>query len=88
MAMTLFNGVIADTPTTLTDRIKVSVPDLLANNRITYGPLPFDPIVSGEGGTRLPHAGDRAIVAVDEETGVQWVLAWHRDDTSLPPYPS
>src|SRR5436190_12470831 len=82
----ILNGVIADTPTKLTDKIKVSVPDLQTMSRQVYGPLPFDPIVSGRGGTRLPQAGDSAIVGVDEGTGRQWVIGWHRDDTTLPPY--
>lgn len=86
MSITLHNGVVADNPTTLTDKIRISVPDLLTNDRRVFGPLPFDPIVSGHGGTRLPQAGDRAVVGVDEGAGEQWVVSWHRDDTTLPPY--
>lgn len=54
--------------------------------RHVFGPLAFDPIVSGHGGTRLPHIGDSAIVGVDEGTGRQWVVSWHRDDDTPPPY--
>lgn len=86
MSLTLLNGVVADSPATLTDKIRISVPDLQSNTRQVFGPLPFDPIVSGHGGTRLPQAGDSAVVAVDEGTGDQWVVRWHRDDTTLPPY--
>lgn len=86
MTLQLYNGVVANTPVKLTDRIKVSVPDLSSEPRFTYGPLAFDPIVSGQGGTRLPHAGDTAVVGVDDETGDSWVVRWHRDDTALPPY--
>jgi hypothetical protein len=82
----LLNGQVADTPTALTDKIRVSVPDLTHPTRNTYGPLRFDPIVSGKGGTRIPQAGDSAIVGVDEETGEQWVVTWHRDDPTPPPY--
>lgn len=86
MTLQLYNGVVATTPIALTDRIKVSVPDLSTEPRFTYGPLAFDPIVSGQGGTRLPQAGDTAVVGVDDETGDSWVVRWHRDDTALPPY--
>lgn len=82
----IHNGVIADTPASLTDRIKVSVPDLTTMSRKVYGPLPFRPVVSGHGGTRLPQAGDKALLGVDEGTGEQWIVAWHRDDTTPPPY--
>lgn len=77
---------IADTPAKLTDHIRVSVPDLTLASRTTYGPLSFDPVVSGQGGTRIPQRGDRAVVGIDSETGVQWVLSWHRDDPTPPPY--
>jgi hypothetical protein len=86
MTVLLHNGVVADNPVNLTDRIRISVPDLTTMPRRVYGPLRFDPIVSGYGGTRLPRAGDRAVVGVDEGTGEQWVVSWHRDDTTPPPY--
>ena len=86
MPIYLLTGQIADTPTALTDRIRISVPGLQAMPRHTYGPLPFRPVVSGNGGTRLPHIGDRAIVGIDEDAGEQWVVEWHRDDTFPPPY--
>lgn len=82
----LLNGVIVDTPSALTDRIRVSVPDLVTMPRQTYGPLRFDPIVSGQGGTRIPQSGDTAVVGIDEGTGEQWVVRWHRDDATPPPY--
>jgi hypothetical protein len=88
MSLTLHNGVVASNPSTLTDRIKVAVPDMDSMSRIIYGPLPFSPLVSGTGGTRLPQVGDKAVVGIDEGTGEQWVIAWRRDDTTLPPYPS
>jgi hypothetical protein len=82
----LLNGEVAETPTTLTDRIIVSVPDIRTTTRQVYGPLPFDPIVSGQGGTRLPQVGDKAVVGIDEGTGEQWLVRWHRDDDTPPPY--
>lgn len=86
MSVLLLNGRIADTPVALTDRIRVSVPDLTSAARQVYGPLRYDPIVSGQGGTRIPQVGDTAVIGVDEGTGEQWVVAWHRDDTTAPPY--
>jgi len=86
LTVTLLSGVIVDTPVALTDRIRVSVPDLITVTRVTYGPLAFDPIVSGDGGTRLPQSGDRAVVGVDDARGDTWLANWHRDDTTLPPY--
>jgi microcystin-dependent protein len=86
MAIQLHNGVVADNPTALTDRIRVSVPDLTSADRKTFGPFAFDPIVSGGGGTRLPQRGDKAVIGIDDGTGEQWVVRWHRDDTSVPPY--
>jgi hypothetical protein len=86
MSLVLLNGVVASTPAALTDRVKIAVPDMLSMPRAVYGPLAFDPIVSGHGGTRLPQAGDKAVVAVDEGTGEQWIVRWHRDDTTVPPY--
>lgn len=88
MTVTLLNGEIADTPTTLTDRVRVSVPDLRTMPRRTYGPMPFDPIVSGTGGTRLPQAGDKALIGIDDARGEYWLVSWHRDDTWPPPYPT
>jgi hypothetical protein len=86
MTVTLYSGVVVSTPTTLTDTIKVSVPDLKAPDRRSFGPLRFNPTVSGSGGTRLPQAGDSALIGVDEETGGQWVVSWYRDDDTAPPY--
>lgn len=86
MTVNLHNGVVADTPAKLSDEIRVSVPDLYAMTRQVFGPLSFRPVVSGHGGTRLPQAGDRAIVGVDEGTGRSWLVGWHRDDDTLPPY--
>lgn len=86
MAIELHNGVVADTPVRLNDKIRVSVPDLASMPRHVYGPLPFRPVVSGQGGTRIPQAGDRAVVGVDEGSGEQWVVEWHRDDATDPPY--
>jgi len=86
MTLILHQGIVADTPTNLTDKIRVSVPDLMSMPRQVYGPLAFRPVVSGHGGTRLPQAGDRAVIGVEEGTGLTWVVAWHRDDPSLPPY--
>jgi hypothetical protein len=88
MTVNLYNGVIADTPTRLDDKIRVSVPDLKNLTRLVYGPLPFDPVVSGTGGVRLPQAGDRAVIGVDDASDVTWIVCWHRDDTSAPPYPT
>lgn len=88
MTVRLLNGMIADTPINLTDRIRVSVPDLKTTDRTVYGPYPFDPIVSGGGGTRLPQTGDKAVVGVDDASAVGWIICWHRDDTTAPPYPS
>ena len=86
MAVFLLNGVVADTPDKLTDEIRVSVPDLTTTARLTYGPLKFDPVVSGSGGVRIPNRGDKAVLGIDEETGDQWIVRWHRDDLTLPPY--
>lgn len=86
MKVTLLNGMIADTPVALTDRVRVSVPDLTLTTRQVYGPLRFDPIVSGQGGVRIPQRGDIAVVGVDEGTGDQWIVGWHRDDPTPPPY--
>jgi len=86
MTVILLNGIIVNTPVALTDRIRVSVPDLITVTRVTYGPLAFDPIVSGSGGTRLPQSGDRAVVGTDDAGGDPWLVSWHRDDTALPPY--
>lgn len=86
MAIVLYNGAVADTPVSLTDRIRVSVPDLKSADRKTFGPFAFDPIVSGSGGTRIPQRGDKAVIGIDEETGEQWIVRWHRDDTAVPPY--
>ena len=86
MSVILHNGEIADTPVKLTDKIRVSVPNLVQTTRKVFGPLSFDPVVSGQGGTRIPQRGDKAVVGVDEGTGVQWIVSWHRDDPALPPY--
>lgn len=79
-------GRIVDTPETLNDQIRVSVPNLTAPSRVTYGPMAFAPIVSGQGGTRIPNRGDIAIIAVDEGTDVPLVITWHRADPTAPPY--
>src|SRR4051794_21360543 len=86
MSITLYNGMVADTPSSLTDKIRVSVPDIYTMYRQVYGPLSFDPIVSGQGGTRIPQAGDKAVVGVDEENGDSWLFFWYRDDPTPPPY--
>lgn len=86
MPVQILNGIVSSTPEKLTDGIKVSVPDLRSMPRQVYGPLAFDPVVSGHGGTRLPQAGDTALVGVDEETGISWVVNWHRPDPTAPPY--
>jgi hypothetical protein len=88
MSLTLLNGVIADTPTRLDDKVRVSVPDLKTAARFTYGPLTFRPVVSGTGGVRLPQAGDRAVIGLDDSTDYSWIISWHRDDTTAPPYPT
>lgn len=79
-------GRIVDTPVSLTDLVRVSVPNLTIADRVTYGPMAFAPIVSGHGGTRLPQRGDTAVIAVDEGTDAPLVLSWHRDDDTAPPY--
>lgn len=86
MPILLYKGIVADTPATLIDKIRISVPDMRTMSRQVYGPLSFRPVVSGHGGTRLPQAGDSAVVGVEESTGESWVVEWHRDDTTPPPY--
>jgi hypothetical protein len=86
MTVIVISGAVVDTPTALTDRVRVSAPDLTLATRQTYGPFAFDPIVSGTGGTRLPQSGDRALVGLDSSSGDSWLIAWHRDDTTEPPY--
>jgi hypothetical protein len=86
MTVQLHNGVVADNPVALIDRIRVSVPDLTSADRKTFGPMAFDPTVSGNGGTRIPQRGDRAVIGIDDGTGEQWIVRWHRDDTTDPPY--
>lgn len=86
MTVFLLNGVIATTPTRLDDRVKVSVPDNKTPGRRTYDLLTFRPVPSAAGGIRLPQAGDSALLGVDDETGASWVVAWHRDDPTDPPY--
>jgi len=86
-ALRLLNGVITETPEKLTDTIKVAVPDNKTLDRRVYGPLHFLPVPSGTGGIRLPHKGDRAVVAIDEGYGQQWIISWYRTDSTAPPYP-
>ena len=86
MTVTFFTGQVAIAPTNLSDKIKVCVPDNKAQDRRTYGPLPFNPTVSGSGGVRLPQAGDTACIGVDDEDGRQYVVSWYRDDDTPPPY--
>jgi nitrous oxidase accessory protein NosD len=81
VSLTLFNGVVANTPTTASDKIKVSVPDLTIETRNVYGPLAFVPNPDADAGITLPQAGDRAVISVDEESGEQYVIFWHRADT-------
>lgn len=86
MTVANLNGVVVDTPTRLDDTIRVSVPDLETAPRNTYGPLRFRPYIGGDGTIRLPARGDLAVVGIDTGTGEQWVIEWHRDDHTDPPY--
>jgi hypothetical protein len=76
MSLTLFNGVVADNAVSVTDKVKVSVPDLSIATRQVYGPLSFVPNPNGTGGITLPQAGDRAVISVDEGSGDPYLIFW------------
>jgi hypothetical protein len=88
MTLTLVNGIVADTPAKLSDLIRVSVPDLTTATRNTYGPLKFRPYIQGDAAPRLPQKGDKAVLGIDDENEDAWIVLWHRDDATAPPYVS
>jgi hypothetical protein len=86
MPVLIVNGEIADTPTRLDDLIRVSCPDLGNMARNTYGPLKYRPYIAGNGAPKLPVRGDKATIGLDSSTGEQWIISWHHDDHTNPPY--
>lgn len=81
MSIELRNGRIADSPAALTDAVTVSVPDLTYLGRIVLGPMSFQPQIGRDGSVRLPQRGDLALVAIDKDGGVAWLVNWYRDNT-------
>lgn len=71
----LRSGVIADSPTDAADQVRVSVPNLLVADRITYGPYPFRPRVNAAGQVIFPQRGDKALIGGD------WLVSWSRADS-------
>jgi len=46
----------------------------------------FRPYIAGDGSPRLPQRGDIAVIGIDSGLLDQWIITWHRDDHSNPPY--
>ena len=86
MTVEVLNGVIVESAVRLDDKLRVSVPDLQDLSRNTYGPMPFRPYIAGDGSPRLPRRGDIAVIGIDSGLLDQWIITWHRDDHSNPPY--
>jgi hypothetical protein len=77
MAVTFYNGFIADTPATPADQVRVSVPNLTIADRIVYGPLDWEPEVDSSGRALAPTRGDAALIAIDDSAeGSQWIVSW------------
>lgn len=78
MPVVFHNGEIVDSATSVTDVVRVSVPNLNMLGRVTYGPMSFHPMVVAGGNIEYPVRGDKALIAIDSEGGVPWVVEWHR----------
>jgi hypothetical protein len=77
MAVSFYNGYIADTPATATDQVRVSVPNLTIQDRIVYGPLPWKPQIDENNVAHGPSRGDKALIAIDDANpGEQWIVSW------------
>lgn len=76
-------GVVADSASAASDSVRVSVPNLTQQDRKTYGPVDFNPILSAQGGVLLPQRGDYALLGVDSESsGNAFLSQWHRIDNT------
>lgn len=79
MTVTLQSGVITDTPTSPSDLVRVTIPDLNYLGRRTSSPVGFRPQIGANGGVRLPVRGDKALLAENNE-GESWLVEWTRAD--------
>lgn len=83
MTFQLFNGQISDNAENPSGAVRVSLPDLLNVARVATGPLSFRPKWSRALGVSIPKRGDYALVATDQQGGLQWIVDWiPRDDGS------
>lgn len=70
---TVYIARILDTPVTVSDRVRVVIPEF--SEEADWDPAPWTPRVDDAGAAVLPSAGDTAIVAFDTEDN-PWIIAW------------
>jgi hypothetical protein len=84
MTVNFYNGEIADAASSVSELIRVSVPNLNMIGRRTYGPFPFRPHLGDAGAVVMPTLGDRALVAVDTDGGDAWIVEWQGNTAGSP----
>lgn len=71
--VTLYEAVLATTPSDTTEQAMVIVPSF--SSKHLYGPCPWAPRIVDSDTYATPSKGDRALVAISNEKEV-WIVSW------------